>query len=226
MCREMPDETTRDQALLANRALLVLHSSRTAAHELNNVFQMIGGAAELLLANPALAPALSPRVDGLVRHVRRGEAIVRSVADLARAERPGPAMLDFAELTTQALDMRRFEHRRAGLAVSAELQPGILVRADARDLVQILLNAILCAECAVDGRADGAIRISIERQADRVEMVLVDNGIESVPAAFDLHAARLLADAAGGGLERSGNRTLLWLPAVRSPAVAGESPQS
>ena len=226
MCREMPEENTRDQALLANRALLVLHSTRTAAHELNNVFQMIGGAAELLLANPALAPALSPRVDGLVRHVRRGEAIVRSIADLARPEGPGSAVLDLAELTNQALDMRRFEHRRAGLAVSAELQPGVLVRADSRDLVQMLLNAILCAERAIGGRADGAITISIGRQADSVEMVIVDNGIESVPAACDLHAARLLAEASGGGLERSGNRTRLWLPAGRPSAGASGSPQS
>jgi hypothetical protein len=85
MWREMSDVSGRDELLVANRALLVLHSSRTAAHELNNVFQMIGGAAELLLANPALAQTLIPRAESLVR----SEAIVRSVADLARPEGPG-----------------------------------------------------------------------------------------------------------------------------------------
>jgi signal transduction histidine kinase len=210
--RTMSDAARRDELLLANRALLVLHSSRTAAHELNNVFQMIGGAAELLLANPALAPALVPRAESLVRHVRRGEAIVRSMAELARPEGPGPSTVDLASLTTQALDMRRFEHRRAGIAVVAEMGPGILVQADPRDLVQILLNMILCAEAAVAKRPDGTIAVTIERQRGDADVVVVDNGAAVPVLTFDLAAARALAETAGGSVERSDNRTRLRLP--------------
>lgn len=216
MWREMSDESTRDEVLLANRALLVLHSSRTAAHELNNVFQMIGGAAELLLANPSLPPALVARVEGLVRHVRRGEAIVRGISDLARPEGPGPTTVDLAEVINQALEMRRFEHRRAGLTVNAELSDGILVRADARDLMQILLNAIIGAERAVAGRPDGAVSVTTERAGADAVAAVVHNGADVQMPAADLAAARLLAEAAGGSLERTNNRTRLLLPLAGS----------
>lgn len=217
MWREMSDQSTRDEVLLANRALLVLHSSRSAAHELNNVFQMIGGAAELLLANAALAPSLIPRVESVMRHGRRGEAIVRSLADLARPEGPGPSVLDLADCSHQALEMRRFEHRRAGITVAADLQPGITVRGDARDLVQILLNVILCAEHAVDGGdGDPAITLSFEPQGENVDLVVANNGTGDGAAAFDLRAARLLAESAGGRLDRVGNVTRLRLPVGRS----------
>jgi C4-dicarboxylate-specific signal transduction histidine kinase len=211
----MSDEQSRGEVLLRNRSLLVMHSTRTAAHELNNVFQMIGGSAELLLANPALPAALVPRVDSVVRHVRRGEAIVRAVADLARPEGAGPALVDMGEVAHHALDMRRFEHRRAGLSVTAELQSGALVRIDRRDLVQIVLNALLCAEQAISGQAGGTITLSIAVSTDNVRLSVEDNGEAAASDSCDLEAAGILAAAAGGSLQRSGVRTELTLPAGR-----------
>jgi nitrogen fixation/metabolism regulation signal transduction histidine kinase len=221
----MSDEKSRDDLLLANRALLVLHSTRTAAHELNNVFQMIGGSAELLVANPALAPALVPRLDTVVRHVRRGEAIVRAVADLARPEGPGPTVLDLAEIVNHTLDMRRFEHRRGGVAVTTELEAGVLARADARDLVQVLLNAVLCAERDVAGRPDAAITVTLARRGDTADVTVADNGESVHGEPFDLTAATLLAASAGGSLERVGHRSQLRLkvagpPSAPSPGMA------
>jgi hypothetical protein len=130
MWREMSDVSGRDELLVANRALLVLHSSRTAAHELNNVFQMIGGGGRAAAGEPGTRPDADPA--GGESRAQRSDRPLGSRPGASR--RSGSSLLDLAELTNQALDTR-FEHRRAGLSVATELPPGIRVRTDPRDLV-------------------------------------------------------------------------------------------
>lgn len=216
----MPDEERRDDLLLANRAMLVLHGVRTAAHELNNVFQMITGAAELMLANPALPPAMRPRVESLLRQAGRGEGVVRPLADLARADGPDPAALDVTEALSRVIEMRRFEHRRSGISVTVHGGSGVMVRAGARDLAQILLNVLMAAEAAVTGREAAEVVLTVSRD-DSEALVAVSGDAAALPEADPHHkrdAAAILVERLGGTLEWRPQAITVRLPAARGRA--------
>lgn len=217
----LSDETI----LLLNRAMLVLHCVGPSAHELNNVFQMISGSAELLQANPLLVPELKPRLDVLRRQSSRGEGIVRELASLARGDASAPQPVDLVKAVDRALDLRRFEHRRRGIAVSLNersLGP-FRVRANPESLQQLLLSLLLNAEQALDGSTGGGIGIEISGTTAGVDLFVTDNGngaliadafmpfVTSRPphlcAGLGLTAARTLAIRLGGEIELSHSDT-------------------
>ena len=103
-----------DALLLLNRATLVTHAVRTAVHELNNVLQMIGGSAELLA--PTVPAAASARIETIIKQALRGHAILQSVDDLARRDRPTAEAADVAAVADLALQLRRYEHAAQRLA--------------------------------------------------------------------------------------------------------------
>jgi signal transduction histidine kinase len=177
----LPEETV----LLLNRAMLVMHSVRTAAHELNNVLQMITGSVELLQGNPALSPALRPRLDAIARHTRRGEDLVRGIADLARRESPGVQTVDLAAAARKALETRYYEHGRAGISCSvgaSEAGAAGRVRADPQEIEQLLLSLIINAEQAIGVASGGAIRVTVEGSDGAIELTIEDNGNGEIPA--------------------------------------------
>lgn len=205
--------------LLLNRAMLVMHSMRTAAHELNNVFQMIGGSAELLDGHPALAPALKPRVEAILRQSGRGEALVRRVADLARRVTPGAQPVDLLQAVEGALEARRFEHGRSRIAASVTARAGTpwVVYADPQDVQQIVLSLIVNAEQALADRPDGSVAIELSREGETLVLTVADNGRGGLPAdpfvpfvttrppaigaGLGLAAAHLIAARMGGSID-------------------------
>src|SRR5689334_20880346 len=111
----IPDDTL----VQLNRATLVQHTVRTAVHELNNVLQMIAGSAELLGA-ATIAPAAAARVETILKHANRGHLLLRSVSELARVTPPAPRTIDVASLCEQALQLRRYEHKRSAITAMLE----------------------------------------------------------------------------------------------------------
>ena len=213
----LPDDTL----LLLNRAMLVAHGVRTAAHELNNVFQMISGVAELLEGNPTVPPDIKAKLASIRRQVTRGESVVRSMADLNRREPAGVKPVDVHQAVQAAVESRRYEHGRAGTTVTVDAvgADSWLVRAEPAALRQVILSLLINAEQAVAGRRDGTIAVTLTRHADGIEVVVADNGAPAPAAAGDpftpfattkpaelaaglgLTAARILAAALGGSVD-------------------------
>jgi signal transduction histidine kinase len=232
-----------DALLLLNRATLVAHSVRSAVHELNNVLQMISGSAEML-ASVGIPAAASARIEAILRQTGRGHAILQAVGDLARADgassQPAnPQPVDVATVADRALELRRYDHRRA--AITSTLERGasgpFRVRIDAQQLLQAILNLLLNAEQALSGARNGAIQISFRTDDHHVEVTVSDNGpgidldLDLIapfvttrgPAAagLGLAAARLIARRSGGDLavvsSADGARWTLRLPAAAGP---------
>ncbi len=235
-----------DALLLLNRATLVAHSVRSAVHELNNVLQMISGSAEML-ASAGIPAAASARIEAILRQTGRGHAILQAVGDLARADgassqpasHANPQPVDVAAVADRALELRRYDHRRA--AITSTLERGasgpFRVRIDAQQLLQAILNLLLNAEQALSGTRNGAIQISFRTDDRHVEVTVSDNGpgidqdLDLIapfvttrgPAAagLGLAAARLIARRSGGDLavvsSADGARWTLRLPAAAGP---------
>jgi two-component system NtrC family sensor kinase len=220
-----------DTLVLLNRATLIQHTVRTAVHELNNVLQMIAGSAELLGA-AAVPPAAAARVETILKHANRGHLLLQSVSELARVTPPAVRTIDVASLCDQALQLRRYEHKRAAITAVLErpANGAALARADAPAILQAILNLIVNAEQSLAGAAGAkTITVSVGLTGDQVAVVVSDSGAGpgSDPGIFEafvttrgqsaglgLTAARLIARQAGGDLRwLDGTSFQLTLPA-------------
>lgn len=168
---------TPDTLVLLNRATLVMHTVRTAIHEVNNVLQMISSSAEMLSGSPDSPSQTAARVDTILQSTLRGHAILQNVSDLARRDRSGERALDVPRLAEQALAMRRYEHNRSGITARLEQRAhrSVRVRMDPQHLLQILLNLVINAEQAVAGRPTRELRVAITAN-DEVEICVSDSG--------------------------------------------------
>jgi two-component system NtrC family sensor kinase len=227
----MPD----DALLLLNRATLVVHSVRSAVHELNNVLQMIGGSAEML-ASAAIPPSATPRIDAILRQTGRGHAILQAVGDLARAEQAGPPIADVGAIVDRALQLRRYEHTRSAITATVEPRaPSVRASIDPQQLLQVVLNLVVNAEQALAGVPGATLAIVVSSEDDRIEVVVSDNG-RGMPQGMDaeapfvttrtpgaaglgLTASALIARRWGGDLRivnADGSRATLTIPAAAS----------
>jgi C4-dicarboxylate-specific signal transduction histidine kinase len=226
---QMPD----DALLLLNRATLVVHSVRSAVHELNNVLQMIGGSAEML-ASAGVPLSATPRIDAILRQTGRGHAILQAVGDLARPDQPHGSGADVDAVVDRTLQLRRYEHTRSGITATVERRgAGGRARIDPQQLLQILLNLVVNAEQAVAGITGAAIVVGVSAEGGRVEITVSDNGpglarATEVTAPFvttrgpsaaglGLPASILIARRWGGDLQMAdagGSRVTLTLPAA------------
>lgn len=228
----------------ANCLATVARTLSSAIHEANNMLQVIAGSAEMMQmqgqAQPAsLAPSVVRRAEIIAEHAHRVSALLGSVRDLSKCQpRRDGETTDLRKAIDTVIELRRHALNRGRIAMSVEAQAeAIPVRASWRPVMQLLLNLILNAEQAVDGRQGAAITIAVRRDGASVLLTLRDNGAglpRVPPEPFALHelsdsapmlglglvAARRLAANEGGSLEleSSGDGTTasLRLKAVES----------
>ncbi len=186
-------------------------------HELATPLTSIRGYAETLL-NPAVPMSAEERhsaLDAIRDEAARMDRLVQDVLDLARLE-AGAAMLEPEEIDWTALcraAMRRFEHRfresaltlrwrddPRGVAPGGNAPDGIVVRADARRLEQVIDNLLSNALRYVP--AGGAVSVSIEAHGEVARLRVEDDGpgfpSSDLPHVFDRFYRADAARAAGG----------------------------
>src|SRR5262245_26797691 len=98
-----------------------MQTVRAVAHELNNVFQTISGAAELMGFNPAFPPSLAPKLETFAKQTTRGRELLGTVSDLARAEAPRGKVTNVARAFAQVAQLRAHEQVRAGIELTTTL---------------------------------------------------------------------------------------------------------
>lgn len=212
-----PDE---DWIEAANCLATVAHQLSSAAHEANNLLQVIAGSAEMIQINAALPDKVLQRAATIAGHAHRVSALLDSVRELAKFAPPRPGeRTNLVTLVGSALDVRRHALTRNRIAVTtAHDDPAPEAQISWRPAMQLLLNLLLNAEYAVRGRAAAAIDLQIRRDGASVLLIVSDNGAgwpDVEPAPFTLRerddapprlgigliAARLMAERAGGSIE-------------------------
>jgi len=229
-----PDTITDDTLLLLNRATLDTHTIRATAHELNNVFQMISGSSELLELNSQFPAALQPKLQAIARHTSRGRDLVDAVADLARPTSQGGTVVDVTRAFARVTQLRAYEHARAGIELTSTVHGEPLVlNAEPRDVLLMLLNLVVNAEQAVANVETRRIALTASAAGQNCEIVVADSGqgvlgandpfaplvttkSPAVAPGLGLPATRLLAMRSGGKVAlrdgASGIQAVLTLP--------------
>lgn len=151
------------------------------AHELNNSLQVVGGLVELLADHPELPPEAAARIGTIGTQADKATAAIRQVLGYTREPGADQATVQLSGVVERALALRRYNLGRAGIAVTADVPPGVRVRGDERHVLQIVLNLLLNAEDALAGQSRKDIRIDAAVCGGRVEVRVRDSG-PGVPA--------------------------------------------
>lgn len=141
-------------------------------HDLNNVFETISDAADLLAGDPGwgfLAATLQ-------RSVVRGRRIVGDFSASALGPQDFNAVLDSA--VEFAGDLFRALHAPE-VGFTRQVEPGICVRGSFADWERVLLNLFVNAAQAM--KQGGTIEVSARRVADSIEICVADSG-PGIPA--------------------------------------------
>ncbi len=154
------------------------------AHEVKNPLGAIKGAAQLL-GDPEgtpLGPSEREFVGIILEEVDRLDRVVGSVLDYARPSKGNPGAMDVNAIVHRALQV--MERDRGASSFETELDEVPLVRVDAEQLRQVLMNLVRNAMQSMNGR--GVVRVSTRAHAGSgqdqwVEVSVRDDGAGITP---------------------------------------------
>jgi two-component system phosphate regulon sensor histidine kinase PhoR len=149
-----------------------------ASHELKTPIAAIRGAAETLLGGAVADPDTARTfVDIVARNAERLSRLADDLLDLSRIETRQLTFelepVDATALSAQAVDLLGPAAREKGLALRSEVPDGVIVRADARALEQVLVNLV---DNAVKYTARGSVAVRAERDGSTWVLAVVDTG--------------------------------------------------
>ena len=136
-------------------------------HDLNNVFQTLIEAADLLSTDPKWEPLAGT----LFRTVERGRGIVQSLNGTAHAP------IDVTEMVTGAIQFARdFASTVHGRDIhfAAQVEPGLMLQGRRYAWERVLINLLLNAAQALP--PGGCVEVRGQRQPGFIELEIADNG--------------------------------------------------
>ncbi len=145
------------------------------AHELNNKLTPVRGFAELLTTE--VGPHARGYLETITQSVSEAAEIISQLLQLAKPAVPALHAVDAADVVRQTLRMLRFQLRETKCQLHLTLPAGPLwVFADTGQLKQVVLNLVLNALQAMDGRTGNLLSIEVRGPDDEICLVVEDNG--------------------------------------------------
>lgn len=183
---EMVERLERDLHTLRDLSEGLLRTERLAtagalaagvAHEVNNPLATVSS-----LVQTARGRVDDPRVRELLANaigeMDRIASVLRDLMDLARPRPAARRACAPNDVVDAAIRILRYDRRFRGVAIEARLASGLpmLDGADPDRLQQVLLNLLLNARDAIDGRPDGRIVVTTTSHAGGIEIEITDSG--------------------------------------------------
>jgi signal transduction histidine kinase/CheY-like chemotaxis protein len=172
------------------------------AHDLNNLLTPVLMCAEMLQEDLREQPAQSELVESIVSAALDARALVAQLLAFSRKQVLELRDLDPAEEVRRAVKLLRRTLPET-ITIDLELESGVVVRADAMQLQQVLLNLAINARDAMPG--GGTLRISVIDDVSVARILVEDTGCgmdeETVPHIFEpFFTTKGLARGTGLGL--------------------------
>jgi signal transduction histidine kinase len=152
------------------------------AHELNTPLTYIVGNLELLQAQE-LRDDQRDMLVSISKGVERIRGLAQSLLAFSRPSREEAVLLHPNEILERALDLCRYQLLKVGVSLETSLAPGVpRIRGVANQLEMALINLIVNAAHALDGRSRRQLRLSTEAEGDYVRLRISDSGPGIPPA--------------------------------------------
>lgn len=236
---------TREQLQGSERLASVGKLAAGVAHEIGNPIAAIMGMHDLLDDDGVDDDTRADFMRRMRKETERIHVVVRDLLDFARPEQEPTSAeqtADVAEVVASVLDLVRPQKGLRDVAIGVDVSPALRARISPQRLTQVVLNLVLNAAAALEGRRDATITVAGALRDGAVSLAVEDNG-PGVPAAladriFDpfvttkevgagtglgLSVCRGIVEGAGGSLEldrsfEGGARFVLTLRAATEPA--------
>jgi len=182
-----------DWLVAANRLALIATQLSNVIHEVNNILQIIGGNAELLLMG-GLAPPAAERARAITDQTGRAAALVADLLAFSRDASTTVERVDMKAIADRALRLRRVSLSRRRIEATIEADGEYAVAGNRPQLLQALLIVLINAEQALAGAA-GRIAVRLVAEGDDVQVIVSDTGCMEAAAAATAGARRLAWNA-------------------------------
>ncbi len=148
-------------------------------HEIGNVINslaMLLGVARTKL-DAIDKPAVGDYLDRALEEVRKGTSILQSLKNSNFCERPDFQNIGIPEFLHKFLELIKEDFAAKEIAINTTMETrAFFCFADPRLLHQILLNLMINAADALEGRDERRIALSVFREEDSIVIRLQDNG--------------------------------------------------
>lgn len=169
---------TQTELVASERLATVGRLAAGVAHEVGNPLAGILGYVALARSK-ADAPELKDFLERIDHEVQRIDLIIRGLLDLGRPGTTSLGPVEVGPVVETCVRLVRAAPELSGVTVELALERGLLARADAGPLSQIVINLVLNAAQAMGGQ--GAVRVSSRREEDEARLVVEDGGT-GIPA--------------------------------------------
>ncbi|NUM56225.1 MAG: HAMP domain-containing histidine kinase [Candidatus Hydrogenedentes bacterium] len=202
---DLTSDDARERLQRVFRHAQVGRSVSSVTHDLNNYLGAIMAYAELAGMDAGVTPDTKRMLGEVVNAVRKSSALVASLTDVARKEKPDVRIMDPAQLAERVLDLRRYDLRVANVALETRYDASLpLISINLPRLQLATMYLVSNAIEALDGRERKKLAVSVCRKDGGVEIVFADSAgpiDENVRAAmFDAFYTTKGIDHLGLGL--------------------------
>ncbi|HEY6807785.1 MAG TPA: ATP-binding protein [Gemmatimonadales bacterium] len=156
------------------------------AHELNNPLAAIAAFADVLAADPRIAP-VSESVQIIHTEAMRAGRMIQTLLDFARQRPRATQAVNLADVVDRVLVLHRSALQKSRVQVRVALAPDLPpIKGDPQELQQVLLNAVVNAQQAIHATGQaGRVVISGQRADHHVVVTVEDTGPGIAPEILD-----------------------------------------
>lgn len=147
----------------------------SVAHEVRNPLSAVRGLVQYLAKGEEPGSKKAEHAAAAVAEVDRLERVVSSLLEYTRPREPRLVELDLEESIRSVLNLMSDDPRASGVDIQLKVEPELpYVQADPDQIRQVLMNLVINALEALDGR--GVLAISARKADGGVEVEISDNG--------------------------------------------------
>ena len=167
-----------DDLVTLNRSATVARLVSGVVHDVNNALQVIGGTTELLHDLPGLSDPVLKGLQRIHEQNARAAAALAEVMTFSRQKHDVRGVVNVREMISRSVALRAYAINRARLTIAQHVPSDgrFSVEGSAALLQQALLNLIINAEQALEGRSSGTITIDADRDGKMIRVRVTDDG--------------------------------------------------